>query len=76
MTTTGPPENFDEWLTKYGEPYQAAVIANDAEPWSVDMDERRALWERRHTRPDPPEGLQRDPRKPQHRIDHPQEISA
>ncbi|MGQ9348813.1 hypothetical protein [Mycolicibacterium gilvum] len=27
------------------------------QPWTEDVDERRALFDRRHTRPDPPAGL-------------------
>lgn len=44
---------FEEWLER--------VTAREAElgtvPWTDDIEERRQLWERRYTRPAPPQGL-------------------
>jgi hypothetical protein len=51
-------EHFLFWWLKYGEPYQAAVIAaNGDTPWTTDLDERRELFARRYERPEPPKGL-------------------
>jgi hypothetical protein len=39
---------FEEWWQKSGQPYEAAVIEAGGTPWTTDMDERRALWQRRY----------------------------
>jgi hypothetical protein len=43
-------EHFQHWWAKYGEPYQAAVIANGDTPFTADLDERRELFFRRYKR--------------------------
>jgi hypothetical protein len=50
-------EHFLFWWAKYGEPYQAAVIANGDTEWTAHLDERRELFMRRYQRPEAPEGL-------------------
>lgn len=52
---------FEEWWETYGSKYQAAVIERGGTPWTADLAERRALWQRRHNRPSPPLGLSNDP---------------
>lgn len=61
---TGPPmlgsvadRTFDSWFDRYGRPYADAVREAGGEAWTDSEQERRALWERRYTRPDPPAGL-------------------
>lgn len=49
--------HFEHWWAKYGEPYQAAVIANGDTPWTADVDERRELFMRRYLNPEAPKGL-------------------
>lgn len=46
---------FEEWWSKYDQPYEAAVIAKGGEPWTTCKDERPALWHRRYQRPKAPE---------------------
>lgn len=63
---------FQTWWTTYGQPYEAAVIANGGTPWTTSIEERRAFWMRRYTRPAPPQGLftdLADIRKPEYRTD-------
>jgi hypothetical protein len=52
-------EHWRYWWTKYGEPYQAAVIEAGGTPWTADPNERRRVWFRRYERPDPPAGIPR-----------------
>jgi hypothetical protein len=54
------PDAFEDWWLTYGEPYEAAVIERGGTPWTTDLDERRVLWGRRFTRPNPPQGLLTD----------------
>lgn len=56
---------FQTWWDTYGQPYEAAVIANGGTPWTADLDERREVWMRRYSRPEPPDGLLIDPRRPE-----------
>lgn len=44
-------EHWRYWWTKYGEPYQVAVIEAGGTPWTADPDERRRVWFRRYERP-------------------------
>jgi hypothetical protein len=46
--------HFDNWWSKLGEPYQAAVIEHGDTPWTADLDERRELFLRRYERPAAP----------------------
>lgn len=45
---------FDQWWEQSGSVYAAAVEAAGGQCWTQDLEERRALWERRYQRPDPP----------------------
>jgi hypothetical protein len=49
-----PARTFEEWWELFGAPYEAAVIKRGGTPWTTDMDERRALFLRRHAKPKPP----------------------
>jgi hypothetical protein len=40
--------HFQHWWAKYGEPYQAACIANGDTSWTADLDERRELFMKRY----------------------------
>lgn len=48
---------FESWWETQGKPYEEAVLANGGTPWTTNLDDRKALWERRYTRPAPPAGL-------------------
>jgi hypothetical protein len=50
-------DHWEHWWLKFGEPYQAAVIANGDTPWTTDLDERAELFARRYSRPQAPKGL-------------------
>ncbi|SRX93240.1 hypothetical protein MSP7336_01476 [Mycobacterium shimoidei] len=41
-----PELTFEEWYAKHGQPYEAAVIANDGVPWPMDPEKRAAVAER------------------------------
>lgn len=45
---------------KHTEPYYEAVEAAGDRPWFSSLEERRELFMRRYTRPEPPEGLFND----------------
>lgn len=52
-----PEDRFRAYLT-HSEPYFETVEANGDTPWHRgDVDQRRELFDRRYTRPAPPEGL-------------------
>lgn len=46
MRIQGAPETFEEWFERYGQPYEAAVIANDGTPWPLDPEKRAATADR------------------------------
>jgi hypothetical protein len=46
--------SFDQWWEQSGSVYAAAVEAAGGQCWTQDLEERRALWERRYQRLDPP----------------------
>lgn len=48
ILTEAQEKDFQFWWDKYGRHYEAAVIEAGDEPWTTDMDERRALWARRY----------------------------
>jgi hypothetical protein len=50
-------EHWQHWWLKFGQPYQTAVIDGGGQPWTADIDERKALFMRRYTRPAAPGGL-------------------
>lgn len=70
MRSTAPwatADDFEVWWGRFGKPYETAVLENGGTPWTIDADERRALWEQRYQRPEPPAGLYTDPRAiPEH----------
>lgn len=35
-------ESFDEWWDRFGQPYEATVIANGGTPWPLDTEKRAA----------------------------------
>jgi hypothetical protein len=49
--------SFDQWWEQSGSVYAAAVEAAGGQCWTRDLEERRALFERRYTRPAPPANL-------------------
>lgn len=53
-TPTERLEHFEHWWNKYGQPYEAAVIAAGETPWTTDVEKRREVFLRRYIRPDPP----------------------
>lgn len=55
--TSEQEQAFEHWWTTHGQSYEAAVIEAGGTPWTTDMEERRALWLRRYTRPAPPQFL-------------------
>jgi hypothetical protein len=38
--------SFEEWFSKYGQPYEAQVIANGGTPWPMDAQKRTDVAER------------------------------
>jgi hypothetical protein len=51
---------FDEWWERSGQHWEAACVERGGTPYTTDLDERRALWERRYRRPAAPAGLHTD----------------
>lgn len=50
-------KTFETWWEQSGQHWAAAVLENDGTLWTDSMDERRALFGRRHQRPEPPQGM-------------------
>lgn len=44
--TERPKLSFAQWFAKYGQPYEAAVIAGGGTPWPMDSEKRAAVAER------------------------------
>lgn len=55
----GSPQGhtFESWWEQSGSVYAAAVEAAGGQCWTQELEERRALWERRYIRPAPPANL-------------------
>lgn len=48
---------FDTWWQTAGQPWATKCVERGGTVWTDDMNERRELFDRRHTRPAPPEGM-------------------
>lgn len=49
--------DFDTWWENSGQHWHAKRVSEGGEPWTDDVEERRDLFDRKYTRPAPPEGL-------------------
>ncbi len=54
ILTEAQEAEFQAWWTRFGQPYEAAVIENGGQPWTTDINERRRLWARRYRKPQSP----------------------